>query len=91
MQSLRDISKIELKLTIGETLKPKIEMSVHELNLQDVGRNIKIGFFRKENRNTMYGIEIVLQRSLKVQFLVLEYSWNLQTKSSTNPVIKSLR
>ena len=38
-------------------------MPVHALNLQDVGKNINVGFFTKEN--TMNGIEISLQTLLE--------------------------
>ena len=41
------------KLTIRETLEPKIKMPAHALNLQDVVRNIKVGFFSKENTETL--------------------------------------
>ena len=45
--------KLSPKLTIRETLKPKIKMSMRALNLQDVVRNIKGGFFSKENTETL--------------------------------------
>ena len=38
---------------ISETLKPKIVMPVCALNLQDVVGNIKVGFFSKENTETL--------------------------------------
>ena len=60
MLSLRDISKIEPKIDIRGTLKPKIKMHVLARNLKDVLRNIKVGFFSKENTETLYGVAIVL-------------------------------
>ena len=38
--------------TIGERLDAKNKMSVRALNSQDVGKNIKVGFFSKENAAT---------------------------------------
>ena len=64
-------------------------MSVRSLNSQDVGKNIKVGFFSKENTATRCMARISSYKdSLKTQFLVLENSLNtsgiLCTKSSVN-------
>ena len=64
-------------------------MPVHALNLQDVGKNINIGFYSKENWNTMYGIEICLQtlleNSVSGSWKRLEYSWNFIYKTQHEP------
>ena len=53
MLSKETFQKLRPKLTIRETLKAKIKMPVHALNLQDVVRNIKVCFFSKENTETL--------------------------------------
>ena len=40
-------------MSIKETLKPKIQMTMRALNLQDVVRNIKVGFFSEENTEAL--------------------------------------
>ena len=40
-------------MTIRETLKTKIKMPMRVLNFQDVVRNIKLGFFSKENTEAL--------------------------------------
>ena len=51
---LKTTSQKLIKLTIGERLMQKLKclcMHLH-CNLQDVGKNISVGFFSKENTET---------------------------------------
>ena len=43
------IQKLRPNLTVGERLNAKYKIPVRALNSQDVGKNIKAGFFSKEN------------------------------------------
>ena len=59
-------------------------MPMRALNFQDVVRNIKVGFFSKENTEALYGIEIfflrLLENSVPGYWKLLEYSWNFTEK-----------
>ena len=46
------LNKLSPNLTIWERLNAKNKMPVHALNSQDMGKNIKVSFFSKENTET---------------------------------------
>ena len=48
-------------------------MPVCARNLQDVGKNIKVGFCNKENTET----QTLLENSISDSWKFIEYTWNL--------------